>query len=145
MTRGRPFEPGNRFGRGRPKGSPNKKTQQAQKLFEENSPAIMALAINRSREDPHMLRMLASHVVPQRRGLPVNLGRLPMDTLEDLDRASAATLKKATSGKIGLSEATDFCSMIEIRRRVLETQNLERRLSALENPGALPNPGSPGG
>lgn len=145
MTRGRPFEPGNRFGRGRPKGSPNKKTQQAQKLFEENSPAIMALAINRSREDPHMLRMLASHVVPQRRGLPVNLGRLPMGTLEDLDRASAATLKKATSGKIGLSEATDFCSMIEIRRRVLETQNLERRLSALENPGVPPDQGSPGG
>jgi len=144
MTRGRPFEPGNKFGRGRPKGSPNKKIQQAQKLFEENSPAIMALAINRSREDPHMLRMLASHVVPQRRGLPVNLGRLPMDTLEDLDRASAITLKKATSGKLGLNEAVNISTMIEGRRRVLETQNLERRLSALENPDALPNPGSPG-
>ena len=145
MTRGRPFEPGNKSGRGRPKGSPNKKTQQAQKLFEENSPAIMALAINRSREDPHMLRMLASHVVPQRRGLPVNLGRLPMDTFEDLDRASAATLKKATCGKLGLDEALDICNLIEGRRRVLESQNLERRLSALENSDVPPGQASPGG
>ena len=143
MTRGRPFEPGNKFGRGRPTGSPNKKTQQAHKLFEENSPAIMALAINRSREDPQMLRMLASHVVPQRRGLNVNIGCLPMNTLEDLDRASAVTLKKATSGKIGLNEAHNICTMIEGRRRVLETQDLERRLIALENPGVLPNQGSP--
>jgi len=145
MTRGRPFEPGNKFGRGRPKGSPNKKTLQAQKLFEENSPAIMALAINRSREDPHMLRMLASRIVPQRRGLPVNLGRLPMDTLEDLDRASAITLKKATSGKLGLDEADTIRNMIEGRRRVLETQNLDRRLSALENPSVAPDQGLPGG
>src|ERR1039458_10525996 len=76
MRRGRPFEPGNKFGCGRPTGSPNKKAQQAQKLFEENSPALMALAINRSREDPQMLRMLASHVVPERRSLNVNIGCL---------------------------------------------------------------------
>jgi hypothetical protein len=67
-----------------------------------------------------------------------------MNTLEDLDRASAVTLKKATSGKIGLNEALNICTMIEGRRRVLETQDLERRLSALENPGVLPNQGSPG-
>ena len=40
--RGRPFQPGNRFGRWRPKGSPNKKTLLAQQLFEDHSPAIMA-------------------------------------------------------------------------------------------------------
>jgi hypothetical protein len=51
MTRGRPFQPGSHFGRGRPKGSPNKKTLQAQKLFEDNAAAIMALAINKCRED----------------------------------------------------------------------------------------------
>ena len=133
MTRGRPFEPGNKFGQGRPRGSPNRKTQQAQKLFEENSPAIMALAINRSREDPQMLRMLASHIVPPPRDLPVNLGRLRMNTLKDLDRASEVTLKKATSGKISLSEALNISAMIENRRRVLETQDLDRRVSAVEN------------
>lgn len=58
MKRGRPFEPGNKFGRGRPKGSPNKKKPLAQKILDENAPAIMALAINTAREDDKMLRTL---------------------------------------------------------------------------------------
>ena len=51
---------------------------------------------------------------------------------------SAATLQKATSGKIALSEAQDISELIENRRRVLVAQDLERRLSALENSGRLP-------
>lgn len=144
ITRGRPFQPGNTFGRGRPKGSRNARTQLAQKLFEDHSASIMALAINRSRDDPQMLRMLASRIVPRQRDLPIKVGRLPMNTLEDLDRASAETLKRATSGKISLSEALDLSTMIETRRRVLETQDLNRRLSALENAGILPGRNSPG-
>ena len=119
MSRGRPFEPGNKHGHGRPKGSPNKKTLQAQELFEQNSPAIMALAINRCREDPQMHRMLASRIVPRQRELPVKIGRLPMSTLSDFDRASEVTLHKATAGKISLSEARDIFALIENRRRVL--------------------------
>jgi hypothetical protein len=75
MTRGRPFESGNKFGPGRPKGSPNKKSREAQQLFENNSPAIMALAISKCREDPQMLRMLASHIVPRQKVLPIKIGR----------------------------------------------------------------------
>ena len=142
MTRGRPFKPGNQFGRGRPKASPNKKAQQAQKLFEDHSTAIMALAINKSREDASMLRMLASRIVPRQRELPLKIGRLPMNTLEDLDRASEKTLQKATSGKIALSEAQEIIDMVESRRRVLVAQDLERRLSALENGGRRPQEGS---
>ena len=72
MTRGRPFEPGNKFGRGRPKGSPNKKTKQ-----------------------------------------------------------------------ISLSDAQEIFEMIENRRRVLVAQDLEGRLSALENAGRPSQEGSP--
>jgi|SRR5580704_3620728 hypothetical protein len=132
MMRGRPFEVGNQFGRGRPKGSSNKKTLQAHKLFEKNAAAIMALAINQSREDRQMLRMLASHLVPRQRDWPVKIGRLPMNTLDDLDRACKVMLEKATSGKISLTEALQVCAMIETRRGVLETQDLERRFRALE-------------
>jgi hypothetical protein len=135
MKRGRPFEPGNKFGRGRPKGSANKQTLKAQKLFQDHAAAIMALAINTSREDRHMLRMFASRILPRQRDLPVQIGQLPMNTLADLDRASEATLQKATSGKIALSEAQDISELIENRRRVLVAQDLERRLSALENSG----------
>lgn len=135
MSRGRPFERGNKCGRGRPKGSPNKKTHQAHELFEQNSAAIMALAINSSREDRQMLRMLVSRIVPRQRESPVKIGRLPMSTLSDLDRASELTLQNATAGKLSLSEAREISNMIENRRRVLVAQELDRRLSVLENGG----------
>ena len=143
MTRGRPFEPGNKFGRGRPKGSPNKKTKQAQKLFEDHAAAIMALAINKSREDAQMLRMLAGRILPRQKDSPVKIGRLPMNTFEDLAWASDAILKKATSGKISLSDAQEIFEMIENRRRVLVAQDLEGRFSALENAGRPSHEGSP--
>ncbi len=133
MTRGRPFQPGNKLGRGRPKGTPNKKVKQAQKIFEDHSPAIMALAINTARADPQMLRMLASHIVPRAKDLPTKIGRVPLSTFDDLDRASEFVLNKATAGKIPLSEAREVTAMIGHRRQVLESQNLERRLSALED------------
>jgi len=97
MTRGRPFEPGNQFGRGRPKGSPNKKTHLAHKIFDDNAPAIMALAINSARQDRHLLRMLASHLVPRRRELPIKSGRLVLHTLGDLDRCCKNHLERNTS------------------------------------------------
>ena len=137
MTRGRPFEKGNKFGHGRPKGGLNKKTLVAQKLFEEHSPKIMALAISKCPEDRYLLRMLAHRIVPQSRELPVKIGRLPMKTIEDLDRASEATLKKMASGKMAISEAQEVFQMIETRRNVLETHDLERRISAMEEASAI--------
>jgi hypothetical protein len=47
MKHGRPFEPGNKFGRSRPTGGLNKKKQLAGKIFDDNAPAIVALAVNR--------------------------------------------------------------------------------------------------
>jgi hypothetical protein len=139
MNRGRPFELGNKFGRGRPKGSLNKSTQLAHKLFEEHSPTIMALAISQCRDDRQMLRMFVRHILPRQKDWPVKIGRMPVNTLEDLNQASAMTIKQVTAGRISVSEALGLSDIIENRRRVLETQDLDRRLSALEHGGELPN------
>jgi hypothetical protein len=133
MKRGRPFEPCNKFGRGRPKGSPNKKRPLAQKIFDENAPAIVALGINSAREDPAMLRTLIREVGRRMGDRPVKLGRMPMNTLSDLDQASATVLNKVTAGKISISEGAAVCGMIEIRRQVLAGVGLETRVTNLEN------------
>lgn len=129
---GRPFRPGNTFRRGRPPGSRNKKTVLALKLFEDHAAALMALAINKSREDPQMLRTFLSRILPRPRDLPVKLGRLPLRTLEELNRASEKTLKKALAGKISAGEAGEISALLEDRRRLLETLDFEQRLVALE-------------
>jgi translation elongation factor EF-Tu-like GTPase len=132
MKRGRPFEPGNKLGRGRPKGSPNKKKPLAQKILDENAPAIMALAINTAREDDKMLRTLIRELGRRMGDRPVKLGRMPMNTLTDLDQASATILGKVTAGKISISEGVAVCGMIELRRQVLTGVELETRVSNLE-------------
>ena len=45
--RGRPFEAGNKFGRGRPLGSRNKKTRLIEELLDENSESLLHKALAR--------------------------------------------------------------------------------------------------
>ena len=132
MKRGRPFEPGNKFGRGRPKGSRNKKPQ-ALKLFDDNKTALVAMGINKSLEDPSTLRMLIRHALPRPKEGPVKIGKLPMKTLEDLDRASEVTLERVTAGKISPADAERLLGLIDRRRQILVTRDVERRVSALED------------
>jgi hypothetical protein len=135
MKRGRPFEPGNKYGQGRPKGSPNKKKPLVEKIFDESAPAIMALAINTAREDRQMLRTLLGQVGRRMGDHRVKLGKMPMRTFQDLDRASESILHQVTGGKLSISEGMDVCTMIEVRRHVLMDVEMEQRVSALEHPG----------
>jgi len=133
MKRGRPFEPGNKFGRGRPKGSRNTKKPQAQKIFEDNAPAIVTQGILSSRNDPAMLRKLVGHALPYRKQPPIKIRSMPVKTLEDVDRASEAIVQSAMAGKISPSEAQELCAVLDARRRFIVELGLEGRLRAVEN------------
>lgn len=65
-TRGRPFEPGNKFGRGRPRGSRNKTSAAVQELLNSHAEAIVRKAILLALKDgqPAMIRALLDRVVP---------------------------------------------------------------------------------
>jgi hypothetical protein len=132
MTRGRPFEPGNSFGRGRPKGSRNKQERKALQILENNSEALMAVALNRCREDPPTLRVLVKEAVRQQQNTPVKINRLALKTLDDLDQSSEKIIHLAIAGKIEVSHAAGICALIESRRRILESQDLWRRVSVVE-------------
>jgi hypothetical protein len=65
QVRGRPFPPGNKLGRGRPKGSRNKAKSPAQDLLDEYTPHLMrkwiALALN---GDASAMRMCVARISP---------------------------------------------------------------------------------
>jgi len=145
MKRGRPFEPGNQFGRGRPKGSRNKRSSIVKQMLDESSESIMRKAIAQALEgDVAMLRTLLGYMLPPPKELPCDTGPLPMGTVEELSQSFDATLKRVASGRITLSQAGEIFDRIEARRRLIETQELEGRMSALERnhpkAGALPLP-----
>lgn len=69
--RGRPFQPGNNFGRGRPRGSRNKKNL-AQQLLEEHSVPVLRKALaDAYKGDPAMLRMIVSCILRPPKDVPV--------------------------------------------------------------------------
>jgi len=54
-------------------------------------------------------------------------------TAEDLAQSSEVVMQRAASGKITLQEAQDLSALIECRRLVIETRDLDGRLRVLED------------
>jgi hypothetical protein len=133
VKRGRPFEPGNKFGRGRPPGSRNKRSLGAVQLLESHGESVVGKAlVEAMKGDIQMLRTLVGHLLPRRRDVPVKTGPLPVHTTEELAQSSEAVLQRVILGQITLPEAHQLMDLIESQRRVMETRDLDARLRALE-------------
>lgn len=132
-TRGRPFEPGNTMGRGRPKGSRNKVTEQAREIFQTYAASVVRKGISVALQgDPRLLTTLMNRALgPQ--AFPRKLGKLSMRTTDDLMRTSDLVTKRLGAGEITLTEAQDFGSYIEQRRKLIETHEFGKRLQDLED------------
>jgi hypothetical protein len=132
--RGRPFEPGNQLGRGRPRGSRNKTSAQMQELLNQYSEPVLKKAIAEAlKGNTHIMRPLLDRILPARRGVPVTIGTLPTRTAEELSKASESIVRKVASGKLTVLEAGAFLELLEKRRRALETEEIEKRLRTLES------------
>lgn len=133
QKRGRPFEPGNQFGRGRPRGSRNQKNLLIQELLDTHAAPLLRKAVREAlKGDVPLMRTLLGHILPRRGDLPTNVGPLRMSTLEDLSQSSEAILEGVMTEKITLKEARDMFNLIETRRRVIEMREFDERLRAAE-------------
>ena len=135
-VRGRPFQPGNKFGKGRPRGSLNKVSAKAKEIFSDRSVALarqcVVLAL---KGDTKALQMCLDRAIPIQRDYRVDIGSLPMATAADIAKASEIVTQKAARGKIGLEQAARFAQMLEWRRSAIETHDLAPRVFALEQMG----------
>jgi len=133
-TRGRPFEPGNKMGRGRPSGSCNKVSAEARQLLEEYSAPLMRQAITAAlKHGGPVLRLLITQILGPPKPGPVGIGNIGTETAADISKASQAVLRKATKGEITAAEGQDLAALLEMRRRAIETEDHEKRLRKLES------------
>lgn len=133
-ARGRPFQPGNRFGRGRPAGSRNKTTRAAQELLDNHAENLVRKClVDALQGDKQALRLCLERLLPPCRERPMRMQALPLTTVEELSRAWEKVWKKMARGQFTPSEAQTMASMLEGRRRAIETEELERRLRRLES------------
>jgi hypothetical protein len=129
------FKPGNQFGRGRPRGSRNKKTLLPQEFLDSHADAVVRQALVLAlKGDSQLLRVLLGHILPRPRDLPLKLklGPLPMGSATELSQSSEKLMKKVTSGQISLSDATELAGLMDRRRQIIETESHEMRIRAIE-------------
>jgi hypothetical protein len=132
---GKPFQPGNRYGRGRPVGSRNKATIAMQDLLDGEGEAIPLKAIKLAKAGNEVaLRLCLERLIAPRRERTVRL-KLPSDIsrAEGISGAVAAILEAVAGGEITTGEAAQLANVLEVRRKAIETQDLERRLIQIEN------------
>lgn len=130
--RGKPFEPGNKLGRGRPRGIRNKARNQAQLLLEQNAESIMrACQIHALKGNSKALELCVERIIPRRdSAVQIRLG--PTHTASELATASQRVVRGIGSGKITPAEGEKIINVLENRRKVIETIELESRVSKLE-------------
>ena len=121
-ARGRPFEPGNKFGRGRPRGSPNKTTKARELLDSHAEPLVRTCVANALKGDMKAMQLCLDRAIPVRRELPVALGSLPMRTLADLNNASQKVLKKVVAGQLTPAHGQAVLDLIERVRCGFESE-----------------------
>lgn len=128
--------PGRRFGKGnpgKPKGARNKATLAVQELLEGEELAVGRAVIEKAKEGDGMaMRLVLERVCPVRRGRPVRFALPPLDGAGDLPKALGAVLTAVADGDVTPDEAVALSQVVEARRRALETEELETRISALE-------------
>jgi len=133
QSRGRPFEPGNKFGRGRPAGSRNKKTVLTQNLLEECGPVLMRKAMSLAANgNVPLLRMFVQYQMDRAKDSLSKIGRLPMSNIEELIRSYQIIADKLSKGVITPIQAMQVTAVLEAHRRLFETEDLAARVSALE-------------
>jgi hypothetical protein len=131
---GKPFTPGNHFGRGRPAGSRNKSTLGWLALLEDEGGSIVRTVIDRAKEgDPTALRLCMERLVPPCKERCISL-ELPGDvmTAEGTLGALAAVVAALARGEITPGETEATARVLETCRKAVETQELDRRLTELE-------------
>lgn len=132
-TRGRPFGPGNP---GKPKGARHRVTVLAEKLMEGATESVVQSVLAAAQGgDMTAARLVLERIAPVRKGRPVSLPLPAVNTAGDVLAALGATIKAMGEGTITPDEAATVAGVLEVKRRAIETADLEARIIALEKKG----------
>ena len=130
---GKPFEPGNPGGPGRPEGSRNKASLVLDKLAAEDGEAILRKTIEAAKNgDQRSSEIILSRIWPVRKGRPVSLQLPPIDKAADLVKALGTVAEAVGAGDITADEGAAVAAVLEMKRKAIETADLEERIAKLE-------------
>lgn len=120
------------MGRGRPRGSRNKKTLYLEAMQQHGEPLIHQCQMLALKGDPTALRLCIERLVPLCKPSNGHF-RLPVThSVSDLVKALAAVMHAVARGQLSAQEGEAFAKIIESQKRTMETEQFEVRLQVLE-------------
>jgi hypothetical protein len=127
------FQPGNPGGPGRPAGSRNKATLLLDKLADDDAEDVLRKQIELAKAgDQRAAELILSRVWPVRKSRTVALDIHPIAVSTDVVAALGAVATAMSMGEITPDEAAAMASVLEMKRRAIETISLEKRIESLE-------------
>jgi hypothetical protein len=118
---------------GRPKGSRHAALKALDAIGEEAAADVLKRVVADAKGgDLRAAELLMRRLWPERKGRPITLDLPPMETPADLVKATAAIAAAVAEGEVTPEEGQAVAAIVETHRRAIETEDLERRLAAIE-------------
>ena len=135
--RGKPFRKGKSGNpNGKPKGALNHSTRAALVMMHGQLESLTQTLIDKALEgDLTALRLIFDKLLPQAREAPIDIGAvtLPEMSCRNMAAASAAVLSSVADGRLTPTQGKTLSDMLDTHRKVLEIEEIEERLTRLEN------------
>jgi hypothetical protein len=118
---------------GRPRGARNKVTLMVLGLMEDAAGEITQAVIDAARTgDLTAAKLVLERLAPPLRERPISI-RLPdTSTTEGVSKAQQVIIEAVGKGELLPGEGNNLATLVENRRKALETEDLERRLTDVE-------------
>ena len=127
------FEPGGPGGPGRPAGSRNKATLVLDQIADDAGKAILEKMVEAAKSgDMRAAELVLQRIWPARKSRPIALTLPAIQSASDVVAAVGAVADAVGAGDITPDEGQAVASILEAKRKAIETVDLEARLSALE-------------
>jgi Family of unknown function (DUF5681) len=129
------FQPGNPGGPGRPAGSRNKATIALDKIADDAGEDIMTKLVEQAKSgDLRAADLVLSRIWPVRKGRPLTLAEPlpPIATAADAVAVLGKLAGLVGSGEMTAEEGAAFATIVETKRKAIETVELEARMTAIE-------------
>ena len=118
---------------GKPAGVRNKATVMVQSIMERGAKEITDAVVGLAKEgDLSAARLVLERLLPPVKERPISMALPSTDTAGGIAEAQQAILQAVAAGDLLLGEGTALSSIVEARRKAVETLQLEQRITALE-------------
>jgi hypothetical protein len=117
----------------KPPGTRNKATQMVLALMESGAEEITLAIIDAAKKgDIAAARLVIERLAPPARERPISLDLPDTSTVAGVSQAQQAVLEAMGAGELLPTEGSTPATILESRRKAIETEELERRIAALE-------------